>query len=155
MKPEVILGDLLESDAQYICHQCNCITTRSAGTAFDIFNKFPYANIYKNRKEWDTVGTIKICGNGKDQRYIINMLAQVYPGKSRYQDSYKDGFSARENYFQKCLELIAEIKELNSLAFPYRIGCNLAGGNWEHYYKMISDFADKIEAKVYIYQLES
>jgi O-acetyl-ADP-ribose deacetylase (regulator of RNase III) len=153
MTVEIISGDLLESDAKYICHQCNCITTHSAGIAFYIFDKFPYANIYKNRKEWDVPGTIEICGDGKDQRYIINMLAQVYPGKPGYPDSLKDGYIAREKYFQQCLDKIAEIEELDSLAFPYKIGCNLAKGNWDNYYQMICDFADRVEAKVYIYKL--
>ena len=154
MKLEITAGDLLESPAKYICHQCNCITTHSAGIAFDIFNKFSYSDIYKDRQEWDTPGRIKICGNGADQRYVINMLSQLYPGTPRYQDSYKDGFAARECYFQECLDQIADIKDLDSVGFPYKIGCNMAGGNWGHYYEMICNFADKVDAKVYIYRLE-
>ena len=153
-KIETTKGDLLECDARYICHQCNCITTHSAGIAFDIFNKFPYSNIYKGRTIWDTPGTIKICGNGEDERYVINMLSQVYPGTPKYPNSYEDGTAARESYFLECLDQMSKIENADSFAFPYKIGCNIAGGDWDHYYEMICSFADRIEAKVYIYRFD-
>lgn len=150
MKPEIVLGDLLESDAQYICHQCNCISKDAAGLAYTLFNRFPYANIYKDRTVSDVPGTIKIRGNGEDQRYIINMLAQFYPGRIGYE---KDSKESRETYFKSCLDQISQLDNLKSIAFPWLIGCGIAGGDWEHYYKMIFDFANKIEAKVYIYEI--
>src|SRR5271165_78515 len=95
---EIITGDLLEATEKYIAHNCNCLTQNSAGTAKAIFDKFPYANTYERRARGadgetankDVPGTIAILGNGQDQRFIINMYAMYYPGRSKYPTSSLD-----------------------------------------------------------------
>lgn len=158
MTIEIITGDLLSAKEQYIAHQCNCLTQNSAGTAKAIFDKFPYANSYAARDVADTMGTIKIFGNGEDQRYVVNMYAQYYPGRSKYPASDKDGIQARLNCFDRCLLRIANIEGLKNVAFPYKIGCNLGGGNWEDYLKRLTGFAEHVEktkdVRVVIYQRE-
>jgi O-acetyl-ADP-ribose deacetylase (regulator of RNase III) len=100
-----ITGDITKVDAQYI------------------------ANVYKGRVRHDKMGTLSIKGNGEDQRYVINMFSQYYPGSPKY---INDTASIREHYFIKCLEKIAQIDNLESIAFPEFIGC-LDGGNWVTY----------------------
>jgi O-acetyl-ADP-ribose deacetylase (regulator of RNase III) len=154
---EIVTGDLLLATEKYIAHQCNCITQNSSGVAKAIFDKFPYANTYATRTEPDALTTIKILGNGQDQRYVINMFAQYYPGKPKYPHSSKDGIEIRGKYFHKCLLKIARIKNLESIAFPWRIGCNLGGGVWAHYLGNLTNFADFVEkqgVRVVIYQRE-
>jgi O-acetyl-ADP-ribose deacetylase (regulator of RNase III) len=136
---EIITGDLLDAKEQYIAHQCNCLTQNSAGIAKAIFDKFPHADSYAARKEADTMGTIKIFGDGKENRYVINMFTQFYPGKAKYPTSRKDGTQARQEAFNSCLWHMIGIDNLESIAFPYRIGCNLAGGDWEGFYLPILD----------------
>lgn len=158
-------GDLLKCDAKYICHQCNSLTKTGAGLAKRMFGLFPYADIYKKRGgDWtpDKVtlshseypGNILVMGNGNSERFIINMMGQFYPGPPKFPDSKLDGTKSRERYFKSCLDRIAAIKDLESVAFPWKIGCNLAGGNWDNYFKMISNFADHMDsiAKVFIYK---
>jgi len=77
-----IQQDITKSTVKYIAHQCNCVTSTSAGVAFAIFNAFPYANIYKDRvfsrnsdgfridDLKDKPGTIQIIGNGQNQRDV-------------------------------------------------------------------------------------
>lgn len=152
---EIITGDLLEAPEKYIAHQCNCLTQNSAGTAKAIFDKYPYANTYQRRERLpsgetsniDVPGTIVILGNGQDQRYVINMYAQYYPGRSKYPKSSLDGIPVRQNYFYKCLLRIANLPDLESIAFPWRISCNLAGGDWEHTLGQINIFANYVGEK--------
>jgi len=155
---EIIKGDLLESDCKYIGHQANCISKNSAGIAKSIFDKFPYSNSYINREEPDKLGTIKIFGNGKDQRLIINMFAQYYPGAPKYPDSKLDGALSREQYFYKCLGKIAKIPDLESIGFPFGIGCGLSKGRLEFYLGTLNNFSEyvsnKYGAKVYLFQKE-
>lgn len=139
----LVNGNLLTHDAQYIVHQCNCVTNRSAHLAKSVFSAFPYADIYSNRTEPDSLGTIKIRGNGSDQRYVINMFGQYFPGRCKYPNASKDNPTLRKESFQKCLDKISEIDDLESIAFPWGIGCGAAGGDWEEYEKMISNFAKK------------
>lgn len=149
-----INGDLLDADTDFICHQCNCVTTRGKGLSKVIFDKYPEADIYSERinsnkynNTKDEPGTIKVRGN------VINIIGQYYPGKSKYSNDTKE---KRIEWFRQALELIDETICDNgnnySFAFPYKIGCGLAGGDWNLYYDMIKDFAsDKV---VYIYKLE-
>ena len=152
-----IKGNLLDATEKYIAHQCNVVSSFASGLAGSIFKKYPYSDIYLLRNNFDIPGTIIIKGNGADQRYIINMLAQYYPGISRYPDSPKDGIKAREQYFHQCLNEISKIPDLESIAFPFKIGCGLAGGSWNIYLRMIENFAYQIEmeqsAIVSIYEL--
>jgi O-acetyl-ADP-ribose deacetylase (regulator of RNase III) len=149
---EYKFGDILEADEKYITHQCNCLTTSAGGLAKAIFDRFPYSDTYSDGRNRDKKGKISVHGNGQSERYIINMYAQVYPGAS-ITISEEIG---RKNMFQKCLKEIEKIKDLESIAFPYRIGCGIAGGNWDEYLKMIEDFEERVRdfSKVVIYKFE-
>ena len=178
-----IEGDLFESPERYIVHQCNCITTRAAHLAYHMFKRYPYSDVYTPRngfgdkahadllmgnmddaptpqtmemlRQEDIPGDILIRGNGEDQRLVIAILGQYYPGFVRYADSEKDGYKARQGYFRSGLAKIAEIPSLESVAFPYKIGCGAAGGDWETYHRMLQHLAEHLEgqAEVYIYRL--
>lgn len=156
MPAKLIVGDLFESNAKYIAHQCNCITWASAHLAGAIFKKYPWADIYTPRRGTtieDMPGEIIIKGNGLDQRYVIAILGQKYPGKPRYKDGM-DCAAMRQKYFHRGLMKIREIKNLESVAFPDHIGCSLAGGDWDFYKQQIDKFADSIpEVEVSIYKL--
>lgn len=158
MVAKVIQANLLEIDTKYIVHQCNCFTWVAAGLAQAVFEKFPYANIYKDRKpvgdengKIDKPGTIIIKGNGIEQRYIINLLGQYYPGRPKYKDSQKDGFKTRKKYFFSGLKEIAKINDLDSIAFPWQIGCGIAGGNWDEYKELIDKFAIHVKDRAEVF----
>ena len=56
--------------------------------------------------------------------------------------------------FQTCLEKLAEYlnkpkTSITKVVFPYRIGCNKAGGNWRSYLKLILMFRKKRQISVY------
>ncbi|MEK6833224.1 MAG: Appr-1-p processing protein [Nanoarchaeota archaeon] len=150
---EIVQGNILDSKEKYICHQCNCVTNTAMGLAKNIFIKYPYSNVYKDRIKFDQAGTIIISGNGNDQRYIINIMAQVYPGSPKFPDSNYDGTMARIGYFRNCLNKIKEINNLESISFPFQIGCGMAGGDWNTYSNMIEVFANNTPAIVKIYKL--
>jgi O-acetyl-ADP-ribose deacetylase (regulator of RNase III) len=155
---EIITGDLLEAKEKYIAHITNCVSTGGAiGIAKSIFDKYPYANCYSTRLEHSKSGTIDIRGNGKNNRYIINMHAIVYPGRSKYPLSTLDGLAARRKYFYRALLRVASLPDLESIAFPWRIGCNLGGGDWEHYLGTLTNFAQYVgekDVKVRVYRRE-
>lgn len=153
----VIDGNLLDADTKYIAHQTNCITRRAAHLAKSVFERFPHADIYSPRKagQVDTPGTIVIKGDGDKHRYVVNMLGQVYPGKPKFPDSRRDGALVRQRYFFNCLKSISNIEDLQSIAFPWGVGCGAAGGDWNLYHELISKFAEHVKnkAEVRIYKL--
>jgi len=139
-------GDVLTANEEYICHQANCVTKGVAGLAKLIFRRFPTADTYSGRQSPDTPGTIQVRGR------IINMMAQYYPNLARKEGEF-DSVSLRLKWFSECLTLIASLKP-NSLAFPYGIGCGLAGGNWNLYQDMLINFTRQNPTiQVCLYQL--
>jgi len=150
MAATVVTGDLLESDAKYIVHQCNCVTWNAAHLAKTVFRRFPYADIYNPRRgteRHDEPGTIIIRGDGEAERLVIAVLGQYYPGSPRYPNSAKDGSQARQRYFQSGLDKIAELPDLHSVAFPWGIGCGAAGGDWPTYHQMIDKLAAAVQGR--------
>jgi len=149
---KVITGNILSAEEQYIAHQCNCVTTTSAGLAKIIFTKWTHAECYYIRWAPDKPGTIEVRGDGKYHgRLIINMFAQYNPGKPPSADDPLDGFQARKKYFIMCLN---EIKKLNpvSIAFPLYIGAGMAGGDHNFYKSALTKFADS-NINVVLYDL--
>lgn len=143
MNLEIKEGSLLDCKEKYICHQVNSVSKSAGGLAFSLFQKFPYSDIYTNRLRNDVPGNIIIKGNGVDQRFVINMVGQYYPGISTA-NSVLDNFENRERYFKLCLDKISKINNLESIAFPYFIGCGLAGGDWNNYLAMLETFANNV-----------
>ena len=160
-------GDLLSSTEQFIAHQCNCTTSNSAGLSTLIATKFRYADPYSRRRpdpsrrnrclrdDESLPGTIQVWRPEKGDKgpIVVGMYAQYEPGKpSRSGD---DSQGMREKYFKRCLRLIGDkIEGLESIAFPWQIGCGLAGGDWKVYEGMIKEFAESHpDLKVVIYKL--
>jgi len=151
---KTILGSITDSKEKYICHQTNCVSTGpGGGLARTIFNTYPWSDIYQTRIKRDKLGSIIVRGNGDDERFVINMNAQYYPGQPNFEN---DLIEDRAIGFQKCLNEISKIENLTSIAFPARIGCAIAGGDWDEYYQMIKDFAAKLNnVDVIIYDYEN
>lgn len=160
---EITPGNIFDCKEKYLVHQTNTITNHSAGLAKEIFARFPYANFYESRTEEDSKpGHLVIRGDGQSQRLIVGLNGQVYPGKPKYPESSldcslrgDDGSKAREKYFYHGLLRLAKVPDLVSVAFQFKIACSLAGGDWNHYHQMISNFAEFISkqgVKIVIYQ---
>ena len=130
--------DLLNFDVQVIAQQCNCVGKSLKGLSEQIASRYPFANFY-DRESQSVPGTIEIRGVKRQNPFVIAMFAQRLPGKARPNDSS----SQRISWFQECLDRIAKIKGLRSIAFPCNIGCGLAGGDWNTYSEMIERWAVK------------
>ncbi len=134
-----VTGDLLEENTQYIAHQCNCVTNYGKGLSAALFRRFPWADTYSDRNMPSVPGTIEVFGDGQSQRYVINMYSQYNPGRPK---RFDDTFEQRQRWFAECLTQISAISGIYEVAFPYLIGCGLAGGNWNDYYRLLTKWAD-------------
>ena len=134
-------GNLLDATEEYIVHQCNCKTNYPKGLSKEMFKKFPSANDYKDNIKRKP-GTIKVHGR------VINLFGQKYPGKPRSYETKEQ----RIEWFKQGLDEIKKLKP-NSLAFPYQIGCGLAGGEWDEYYKILKKLENDLGILVVIYKI--
>jgi ATP-dependent DNA helicase PIF1 len=152
---QYINGNILTATEDLIAHQCNCQTTTGMGLAKAIFDRYPYSNTYRQRlvtRTHGTPGTIHVYGDGENERYVCNMYAQNSP-HNRDETSH-----CRERWFMDCLNKMQLLKyshDIKSIAFPYKIGCGLAGGNWNKYTDMLEGFANEVAqhgVKVVVYE---
>lgn len=116
----------------FLVHQCNYISKGPPrGLASSMFEKFPEANVYEqraqNRRDIDSPGRISKHGR------VLNLYGQWYPGKA---NSSSDSAEKRFEWFKQGLQGIGcalqQDRDLH-IAFPERIGCGLAGGDWNRY----------------------
>lgn len=163
-------GDLLTfTSADVIVQQCNCVTVKAHGLSASIKHTFPYACVYSNRSarspnqaiEPETPGKCILCKPFKKNAYahqprVACLLGQFYPGKpGNYWNkvyaydgcwrSIDDSPTNRLKWFKEALvDLAAQETSENgckiNIAFPYKIGCGLAGGDWKVYQKLIADW---------------
>lgn len=146
--PGGILDDHILNNVSAIAQQCNCTGCYGKGLSSAISSKLPFGCSYKNRRknhhnlavedDWSTPGSIDIHEK-EDNPLVINMFAQINPGKYTC-DLYVDNKRNRIKWFKQCLCEISKLK-LETIAFPEYIGCNLAGGDWNTYCHMLSQFA--------------
>lgn len=131
----IVSENILRLKAQYIAQQCNCLTREAKGLALALFRAFPHANNYHVFPRFP--GTISVHGDGKVQRYVINMFAQRAPGP----DPKATERGKRPAWFIECLDKIGAIEDIQCVAFPWQIGCGMAGGDWNTYLGLIKAFA--------------
>lgn len=116
---------------------------------------------------------------GSFPQHVIHMFSQFYPGKPR--SATRDNAKQRLKWFSQCLNSFVEhwlspssspqgdssddsspsttttttttttTKRNITVAFPEKIGCGLAGGNWDEYRNLLYRFAENNpEIQVYI-----
>jgi len=152
---KIVQGDILEAKEDVIGHQCNCVTKKAKGLAAALFQRFPYADIYAERRD----GHVKrhepgICVllSFPGKPMIANMFAQRKGGKPK---DANDTANLRMRWFDDCLrQIIQQAPDTKSIALPYNIGCGLAGGDWSRYLGMICRFAQQYpHITISLYQL--
>jgi hypothetical protein len=91
---------------------------------------------------------------------VLNLYAQVHPGKPGTYDP-ADSARARLELFDRCLDSIRGSILRGALgdcekgiAFPWRIGCALAGGDWAVYRARLEAFALSVPCPVYLVKRE-
>ena len=128
--------DLTTSDADYICHQVNCQGAMNSGVAKAIRGKWPIVYA-KYLEAWQSaprrlqlLGTILPVDVNPT---IINMFSQEHYG---YDGKRYTSYDA----FWSCLGHIKEtISKGSKIAFPYKIGCDRGGANWNVIFTMIKE----------------
>ena len=148
-----VIGDLLSSKCQYICHQTNCQSAMNSGVAKSIRKRWPkvfkeYSSLCQEAQEnnFSLLGDIQLV-KVEENQIVINMFAQEYYGYDGMRYTSYDAFWST----------LGRIKTLvpkgSTIAFPYCIGSCRGGANWSVIRQMIiSALGD--EYAVFIYKLE-
>jgi len=108
------------------------------------FNDNYYEMKKADPKMYEHPGKIFITKTG-----VVNMNAIFNPGKPRLDAN--DDVKAREGYLKSCLQELGEYMKkegIKTIAMPWFMNCDLAGGDWSDTLKLITKFAN--EHNVYV-----
>lgn len=152
-------GDLLDSGADLIAHQTNCIGGFGSGVAGAIAHRYPevqkdYYIHCQNNKPNDLLGTVQVAPihdkNGKLQ-FIANLFGQLSYGsdsKARY-TSYDGIFDA----MTKLRDWADKMSDIHVIAFPYGMSSVRGGASWNVILEMIKTVFDDSRFEVQVWKL--
>lgn len=145
-----VKGDLLASDCDVIVHGCNCLNTFGAGIAKQIREQYPEANAADQRTvrgDKKKLGTIRVVpSNG---RFIVNLYSQYDHGGLGRGGVYVD-YDALENGMLELRTWAFQMDKWPKIGMP-RIGCGLAGGEWD----IVESIIDAVFTRdVYVYDFD-
>ena len=150
---EVVNGDLLQSNLPLIAHQTNCLGVMGAGIAKAIKNKWNSVYTQYSRK---LLGKCQVCITGNEP---INLVANLF-GEYSFTESVAPFENRHTDYnaLKKALlnlKAFCEDEEVTEVGIPYKLGCGLAGGDWDGVvYPMLQElFANDSTITLYIYKL--
>lgn len=161
---KIVKGNLLDATEDIIAHQVNCCGVMGAGVAKQIRENFPGA--YRHyREECDSahfeeelLGECMLlwcsCKYDPDcYKGIANLFGQVfYGGGKAHTNEEALRYALKSLAVQLYRYHIVTERPLKNIAMPYKIGCGLAGGNWDNIYKIIEE--ELADFNVTLYKLE-
>lgn len=144
----IVIGDLLTTPVKFIAHQVNCQGVMGAGVALQIKRQYPgimdsyaeFINDYKECNDEPPLGKYHLYDTKDFEKHIIvNIFGQNQYGCSQNYTNYGALYDAFADFHD---DLVADgwIGEEGQLvvAIPYKMGCGLAGGDWEVVYKLLT-----------------
>lgn len=124
-------GDVLQSKANLICHQCNTLGIMGGGLALQVKRQAPsvfdeYKKLCDEHKEntSELMGCVQYCRFNEDSE-IANVFGQNdvgYGERMTDYDALKKAFADIREY--------AKSHKISTIAIPKYFGCGLAGGDW-------------------------
>lgn len=142
-----VIGDITDIESGMIMHQVNCQNAMGSGVAKAIYTKWPevkerYHRYCENVKDDLLLGKlqeIKIS----DDLTIFNSYSQKYYGNSEITGKkYTDRRSLIVNLIK--LDIISNRNNMQAYV-PYKIGCGLAGDNWEEVAQFIAQTTNNVK----------
>ena len=148
-----VKGDIVKSKYPVFCQQVNCKGVMGSGLAKQIRDKYP--GVYESYRVAHESGRDILGSNHyvylDDGRVCVCMYAQNEFGRDKQYTDYK-AFLACLNGLEKFCKWYAE--KYTTIAFPYKIGCGLGGGDWTVISDMIEKFSERVPQRVYIMEKE-
>lgn len=120
--------NIFEFDWDVLIHQANCFHVMGTGIALLVKTKYPIAyeaDLATGKGDPNKFGSYSTAVLS-DDTMIVNMYSQFRYGRNEKHTSYDKMCLAFE-------KLIIELKDIGvplTIAIPYRLGCNNAGGSW-------------------------
>lgn len=149
---EHIKGDVLTSKADVVLHQVNCKGVMGAGLALQIKKKYPHVfSEYFHLCSHTPTDSTSLLGKVlfvpiSSSQSIANLFAQDTFA------SYGVSICCLTQYekLRECLREVNNVYKGKTVALPYKLGCGLAGGDWNKVKKIIEE--ELTDCKVEIWE---
>ena len=159
---EIVNGDLLQSNLPLIAHQTNCLGVMGAGIARAIKNKWSivYTQYVDKCRHYnyskDLLGKCQVCITEDEPiKFVANLFGEYSFTESvaPFENRHTDYDALKKSLLH--LKAICENTEITKIGIPYKLGCGLAGGDWDRVvYPMLQElFANDSTITLYIYKL--
>lgn len=142
-----IKGNLFDSQADIICHQCNCKGVMGSGVAKEV--KVRYPHVYEAYHKDYLDGKLKlgyVCfAKANSDQIIANICGQdAYGWNGQFTDynALSEGLLEVRKYMQD--------HKMHSLALPYKMSCIRGGGSWDVVLDIILDiFGNNFDIEIW------
>lgn len=139
-------GNIFDSGAKIICHQVNTYGVMGAGIAAEIRERFPDVFIEYNA----------YCA-ANDQDMLLGAVLFSITQKGFIANCFSQkGMDTHYEAFDHCMQMVKEFAEEHEnakIAIPYKMGCGIAGGDWNAVEYIIHDVFDCSDLEVEIWKL--
>ena len=150
---KVIEGSNLLEAKGLICHQTNCVGVMGGGVALAIRNKWPTVyNEYKKECKLFLSNPQYLMGHIQDiivndKVVIVNCFGQLYPG---------NGLMTDYTAWNRILDKLRDLHSYYNMPIniPYKIGCGLAGGDWNIMEKKFKDMFEHSSIECIVHKFE-
>lgn len=150
-------SNIFEVKRGFIMHQTNCLGAHG-GLAGAIFSRWPNAlKDYLDTVKKSTDNPFALLGRWTTSSLdsnlsLINFFGQVEPSRE-YRTTQYYAYIDRLPVLRKRLECLKQNYAFVELNIPYRLGCGLAGGDWNMMYKILDDALGTASFDVIIHKL--
>lgn len=146
---EIINADLLKADADAICQQVNCQSVMGSGLAKAIYTKWPvvkershaFCDAYKDPLRM--LGRVQIITAQSLPFEVVNIFGQLHYGRTP-NTCYTDYFALKQAFIE-----LNGIYAGKTIAFPYKFGCGLAGGDWQTVENLMFQYLTDCNVQIY------
>lgn len=137
---KIIEGDITEVKSGIIVHQVNTLGIMGGGLALQIKNKFPkafteYIKFLDEKKRVKILGLINIVDINNDLS-ICNLFGQSTINIGMKNTSY----DAIDTGLKSLSDYIESNNIMKDVYFPYKMGSDLGGGNWNVVFEIIEQY---------------
>lgn len=136
---EYHVGNIFRTQEEVIVHGCNCFNTFGAGIALEVYKTYPntwMVDQLTERGARSKLGTITY--NTEQNKYYPERMVTIVNAYTQYRYS-RDKVDVEYDKLLECMETVCKTFDNKIIAMP-KIGCGLAGGDWN----IVSEILDTV-----------
>ena len=148
----------LSGEHNLILQQTNLVHVNGEpgrGLAQQLHDRWPHCHPYDRNGVQPDMGSIRIISSLDNSPTICCLNAQRNVGRKQIKDDYSERLVAFDAALEKVKAVLqnGELKNIEKIYIPYKIGCGYGHGDWQEYYARIDRFSQNVSQPCYLCHL--